>query len=167
MDKVKIELTHAINIDGTIIGRGFNDKVSLCFHLNLQLIRCPVHHAQRPTDRCRQWCEPYWEYQFEKLECEFTLTRFDKQVLKLFGLAPGQLTPLTIRGAVISDNGNQTSVVINLQGIIREMDPGNWKPGEKATLKIVMVSFSLTSSAMRSAAALSGVTNPPFRNGRA
>ena len=78
------------------------------------------------------------EMGMEKLECEFTLTRFDKQVLKLFGLAPGQLTPLTIRGAVISDNGNQTSVVINLQGIIREMDPGNWKPGEKATLKIVM-----------------------------
>jgi P2 family phage contractile tail tube protein len=59
-------------------------------------------------------------------------------VLKLFGLAPGQLTPLTIRGAVISDDGTQTTVVVNLQGIVREMDPGNWKPGEKATLKIMM-----------------------------
>jgi hypothetical protein len=34
-------------------------------------------------------------------------------VLKLFGLAPGQLTPLTIRGAVISDDGTQTTVVVN------------------------------------------------------
>lgn len=78
------------------------------------------------------------EMGMEKLESEFTLTRFDKNVLKLFGLAPGQLTPLTIRGAVISDDGTQTAVVVNLQGIVREMDPGNWKPGEKSTLKIMM-----------------------------
>ena len=78
------------------------------------------------------------EMGMEKLESEFTLTRFDKNVLKLFGLAPGQLTPLTIRGAVISDDGTQTAVVVNLQGIVREMDPGNWKPGEKAALKIMM-----------------------------
>jgi P2 family phage contractile tail tube protein len=50
----------------------------------------------------------------------------------------GQLTPLTIRGAVISDDGTQTAVVVNLQGIVREMDPGNWKPGEKATLKVML-----------------------------
>ena len=78
------------------------------------------------------------EMGMEKLESEFTLTRFDKNVLKLFGLAPGQLTPLTIRGAVISDNGTQTPVVINLQGVVREMDLGNWKPGEKATLKMML-----------------------------
>jgi len=78
------------------------------------------------------------EMGMKKLESEFTLTRFDKNVLKLFGLAPGQLTPLTIRGAVISDDGTQTAVVVNLQGIVREMDPGNWKPGEKATLKIML-----------------------------
>ena len=78
------------------------------------------------------------EMGMEKLESEFTLTRFDKNVLKLFGLAPGQLIPLTIRGAVISDDGTQTAVVVNLQGIVREMDPGNWKPGEKATLKIML-----------------------------
>ena len=78
------------------------------------------------------------EMGMEKLESGFTLTRFDKNVLKLFGLAPGQLTPLTIRGAVISDNGTQTPVVINLQGVVREMDLGNWKPGEKATLKMML-----------------------------
>ena len=76
------------------------------------------------------------EMGMEKLESEFTLTRFDKNVLKLFGLAPGQLTPLTIRGAVVSDDGTQTPVVVNMQGIVREMDPGNWKPGDKATLKV-------------------------------
>ena len=76
------------------------------------------------------------EMGMEKLESEFTLTRFDKEVLKLFGLAPGNQTPMTIRGAVASDNGTQTSVVINLQGNIKEMDFGSWKPGDKATLKL-------------------------------
>ena len=78
------------------------------------------------------------EMGMEKLECEFTLTRFDKEALKLFGLAPGRVMPLTVRGAVVSDNGTQTPVIVNLQGSIREMDPGNWKPGEKATLKFAI-----------------------------
>ena len=78
------------------------------------------------------------EMGMEKLECEFTLTRFDKDVLKLFGLAPGKAIPLTIRGAIVSDAGGQLPVVVNLQGIVKEMDPGNWKPGEKATLKATM-----------------------------
>jgi P2 family phage contractile tail tube protein len=33
----------------------------------------------------------------EKLECDFTLTRFDKDLLKLFGLAPGNTVSLTER----------------------------------------------------------------------
>lgn len=78
------------------------------------------------------------EMGMEKLECEFTLTRFDRNVLKLFGLAAGQLVPLTVRGALVSDNGLQTAVVVNLYGIVRELDPGNWKPAEKATLKLSM-----------------------------
>lgn len=76
------------------------------------------------------------EMGMEKLESEFTLTRFDKEVLKLFGLAPGNQTPMTIRGAVASDNGTQTQVIVNLQGNIKEMDFGSWKSGDKATLKL-------------------------------
>jgi P2 family phage contractile tail tube protein len=74
----------------------------------------------------------------EKLECEFTLTKFDKAVLKRFGLAAGQLTPLTIRGAIVSDNSVPLPVVVNLQGMLREVDFGSWKPGEKATIKIAV-----------------------------
>lgn len=74
----------------------------------------------------------------EKLECEFTLTRFDKQVLKLFGVVPGKLIPLTVRGALVSVSGEQVSVIVTMQGIIREMELGNWKPGEKATLKFMV-----------------------------
>lgn len=78
------------------------------------------------------------EMGMDKLECDFTLTRFDKNALKLFGLSGGQVVPVTVRGAVVSDDGNLTPVVVNLQGMIREMDPGSWKPGDKSTLKFSM-----------------------------
>ena len=78
------------------------------------------------------------EMGMEKLESEFTLTRFDKEVLKLFGLAPSKQIPFTIRGAVVSDDGTQTAVIVNLQGNIKEMDYGSWKPGDKSTLKLAI-----------------------------
>ena len=78
------------------------------------------------------------EMGMEKLEAEFTLTRFDRNLLTLFGLAPGQIIPLTIRGAVVSDNGTVQPVIVNLQGQIKELDYGTWKPGEKTTLKCMV-----------------------------
>ena len=78
------------------------------------------------------------EMGMEKLEAEFTLTRFDRNLLTLFGLAPGQIIPLTIRGAVVSDNGATQPVIVNLQGQIKELDYGTWKPGEKTTLKCMV-----------------------------
>jgi len=75
------------------------------------------------------------EMGMEKLECGFTLTRFDKEALKLFGLAPGKVAPLTMRGAVESEDGSTAAVIVNLRGKIREIDFGSWKPGDKATLK--------------------------------
>ncbi len=78
------------------------------------------------------------ELGMEKLECEFTLTRFDRETLSLFGLAQGQTVPLTIRGAIESDNGGLLTVIVNLQGFIKEVDYGNWQPGEKATVKYMV-----------------------------
>ena len=78
------------------------------------------------------------EMGMEKLDAEFVLTRFDKKVLALFGLAPGLPTPFTVRAAMVSDDGTQVPVVVNLQGMVREMDYGSWKPGDKATLKIAV-----------------------------
>ena len=74
----------------------------------------------------------------EKLETDFTLSAFDKEVLKQFGLAPGNQIPLTIRGALESEDGTVTPVVINLRGQIKEIDYGTWTPGEKAQLKAMV-----------------------------
>ncbi|MDQ7091749.1 MAG: phage major tail tube protein [Methylococcales bacterium] len=78
------------------------------------------------------------EMGMEKLEMDFTLTRFDKAVLKLYGLAPGKLKPLTIRGSLVSENGDEVAVTINLMGMVKEVDSGSWKPGDKATLKLAV-----------------------------
>lgn len=75
------------------------------------------------------------EMGMEKLESSFTLTKYSADVLKLLGLAPGKLVPLTLRGAVESEDGTTKAVVVNLLGKLRELDPGSWKPASKATLK--------------------------------
>lgn len=75
------------------------------------------------------------EMGMEKLELSFSLTKFDADVLKLFGLAPGSSKPINIRGSLLSEDGTEKPVIINAQGMIKESDFGSWKPGDKATLK--------------------------------
>jgi hypothetical protein len=71
----------------------------------------------------------------EALECSFTLTKYDKEVLKQFGLAQGNVMPLTMRGHLESDDGSSEAIVINLRGKITTLEPGTWTPGDKATLQ--------------------------------
>jgi len=78
------------------------------------------------------------ELGMEKLETEFTLTSFDRRVIALFGVTSGGLAAVTVRGVVASDNGVQTPVIVNLRGIVRTLDFGTWKPGDKAILKIMV-----------------------------
>lgn len=75
------------------------------------------------------------EMGMDKLEASFSLTKYDAEVLKLFGLAPGNTKLLTFRGSVSSEDGAEKPVVIQLQGMLKEIDQGSWKPGEKSTLK--------------------------------
>ena len=68
----------------------------------------------------------------EKLESTLTLSGVDRELLKLWGVAPGNLTPLTVRGSLQSEDGTVTSVEVRLRGHVKEIDWGTWKPGEKA-----------------------------------
>jgi len=78
------------------------------------------------------------EMGMEKLEASFSLTNYDADVLALFGLAPGNTKPLTMRGSISSEDGTEKPVVIQLQGTLKEVDPGSWKPGERASLKVMV-----------------------------
>jgi len=75
------------------------------------------------------------EMGMEKLEASFSLTKYDAGVLKLMGLAPGNTKPLTFRGSLMSEDGTKKAVSIQLQGTLKEVDQGTWKPGDKTTLK--------------------------------
>ena len=74
----------------------------------------------------------------EKLECGFTLTSVEPDLLASWGLGPGNLVPLTFRGALQSEGGEVTAAVATVRGMLREVDFGDWKPGEKAELKAMM-----------------------------
>ena len=74
----------------------------------------------------------------EKLECDFSTSGIDAEVLKLWGVAPGTVTPFTFRGAVESEDGTVKSVEVRVRGTVKEIDWGTWKPGEKAPLKALV-----------------------------
>jgi hypothetical protein len=83
----------------------------------------------------------------EKLECDFSLRAVDADVLKLWGIVPGNTqTRLTFRGSLRSEDGVETGVIANIEGKVKEADYGAWKAGEPSTLKcaVACVYYKLT-----------------------
>ncbi len=74
----------------------------------------------------------------EKLEATVSLSNADRDALKLFGLAPGSLVPLTLRGSQEDEGGDAEPVVHTLRGQLKEVDWGTWKSGEKAPCKLMV-----------------------------
>ena len=70
----------------------------------------------------------------EKLEAELTFAEYDPDLFRLFGLTDNSGIAFTLRGGLQSAASTE-SVVINLRGILTELDPGSWKPGDKSNLK--------------------------------
>ncbi|PPD36011.1 MAG: phage major tail tube protein [Methylomonas sp.] len=78
------------------------------------------------------------EMGMEKLEAEFMLTKYDANVLSLFGLAPGNNIAVTFRASLSSEDSIETAVAVQMRGVLKEMDSGTWKPGDKMTLKMML-----------------------------
>ena len=75
----------------------------------------------------------------EPLTAMVTLSHAAREALKLFGLAPGNLAPMTLRGSQENEAGTEVeAVVYSLRGTMKEVDPGTWKSGEKAPCKMTM-----------------------------
>ena len=74
----------------------------------------------------------------EKLECDFSTSNIDAELLNSWGLAPGNLVPVTFRGALENEDGTVTGVTASVRGTVKEVDWGTWKPGEKVPLKCAM-----------------------------
>ena len=74
----------------------------------------------------------------EKLECDFSTSSIDLGLLRVWGLAPGNLVPVTFRGALESEDGTVVPAVATVRGTVKEVDWGTWKSGEKSPLKCAM-----------------------------
>ena len=71
----------------------------------------------------------------EKLETTLTISGIDREVVKLWGVYTSASTPLTVRGALVDEDGTVTPVEVRMRGKVKELDFGTWKPGEKVPLK--------------------------------
>lgn len=71
----------------------------------------------------------------EKQEAAFTTTGVRRESLKFFGLADGTAFNGTFRGVFKALRGKVTPVVVTLRGSLKEVDMGDWKPGDKAEFK--------------------------------
>ena len=74
----------------------------------------------------------------EKLEASFSILCYDTSVLSAWGVAAGSSTRFVARGALESFDGTVTPIVHTMAGRIRELDYGNYKPGDKAPVKVTM-----------------------------
>nr|BDD44929.1 phage major tail tube protein [Coxiellaceae bacterium] len=71
----------------------------------------------------------------EKLEADLTFADYDAELFRRFGLMDNAITAITLRGGL--QNGDKTEpVIINLRALIRSLECGSWKAGEKTTLKM-------------------------------
>ena len=71
----------------------------------------------------------------EKLEASFTTNGVRKEVLKFFGLLDQTAFNGSFRGAFKGQKGAVKQVVATFRGGLKEVDPGDWKPGDKAEFK--------------------------------
>ena len=75
----------------------------------------------------------------EKLEATLTLSDYDPELFKLYGLVDNDSVAITVRGAIQAQGDTAKPVVINMRGGWRELDSGSWKPGDKSTVKIAVI----------------------------
>ena len=71
----------------------------------------------------------------EKLECDFTVSEYNPELFAIWGMVPGNLVNITLRGGMDKD-GTITPIIVSMTGTWKELDLGSWKAGEKAQLKV-------------------------------
>ncbi|SED12339.1 hypothetical protein SAMN05216178_6327 [Pseudomonas saponiphila] len=71
----------------------------------------------------------------EKQEAGFTTTGVRRDSLRMFGLADGTAFNGVFRGAFKGLKGRVTPAIVTLRGLLKEVDMGDWKAGDKAEIK--------------------------------
>lgn len=78
------------------------------------------------------------EMGMEKLEASFNLVSYEANVLALFGVSAGQQVPFVMRGALVSHDGNVSSLAITMRGKIKGINQGTLTPGQKPSLEFTL-----------------------------
>lgn len=71
----------------------------------------------------------------EKLEANFSVFEHDPVIYRQFGLLDGTQVDIKFRGAQQGSDGVVVPMVATIRGLYKELDGGNWKAGEKGSLK--------------------------------
>lgn len=71
----------------------------------------------------------------EALEAGFSMAGMAKEVLVFFGIADETAFNGVFRGAYKDQKGAIVPVVATYRGLLEEVDPGSWKPGDKSETK--------------------------------
>ncbi|NBB09535.1 phage major tail tube protein [Pseudomonas sp. SLFW] len=78
----------------------------------------------------------------EKMEASFGTNGVRKEAMKFFGLADQTAFNGSFRGSFKEQRGRFVGVVATIRGMLKELDPGSWKVGDKAEFKYsVAVSY--------------------------
>lgn len=73
----------------------------------------------------------------EALTASLTFSEYDAALFAHFGLVTGEDVSVVARGA--QSNGVETqAIVVEMRGRWKELDPGTWKRGDKAALKVAV-----------------------------
>ena len=70
----------------------------------------------------------------EKMEASFTTNGVRREAMKFWAVRSNRLQRGLSR-FVQRAKGQTTAVVATLRGMLKELDPGDWKPGDKAEFK--------------------------------
>ena len=125
-----IELPHVLkNMNLFVDGRGYAGRVDE--------IKLPKLTLKTEEHRAGGMDIPVeLELGMDKLEAELTISDFDPEVFKLFGLLDSTRTQITLRGAIQAQGTVARPVIVNLAGGCKEIEASAWKPGDKSTLTL-------------------------------
>lgn len=71
----------------------------------------------------------------EKMEASFSTKGVRREALSKFGLADQTAFNSVFRGSFKGQKAATTAVIAIIRGMLKEVDPGEWKPGEDAEFK--------------------------------
>jgi len=73
----------------------------------------------------------------EKLSLEASVGEYDAVLWRQWGLSEGRDVAVTLRGSQ-GHGVNEEPVLLACRGMVTEIDPGGWKPGDANTCKLTM-----------------------------